>query len=288
MEELSGKNTGARNTLKLQGKGNEMNKAIRILVVDDHELVRYGLRRMLEPEEDMEVVGDCANAEEAFSKLSKLRPNMVLMGAEMPGTNEIEATRGLKRNGLDYGGDVIVLGDSVDYRDKALEAGAASYLVKNVTRQELAQAIREVYQHRHSLKRRSGYVLERRSGYVDEAVELVVPPPADAACLLRFMRHLEEIFHDNFATIVRTVGSWCSPTVITTVLGPTTSPSLLVLKLANIPEVEKVEEEPVARGAFASFPKNVGVLPGLNISPSERIRVTLKETSMARRELVPV
>ena len=280
MEELSGKNTGARNTLKLQGKGNETNKAIRILVVDDHELVRYGLRRMLEPEEDMEVVGDCANAEEAFSKLSKLRPNMVLMDAEMPGTNGIEATRGLKRNGLDYGGDVIVLGDSVDYRDKALEAGAASYLVKNVTRQELAQAIRRVYQNRHSLK--------RRDGYVDEAVELVVPPPADAACLLRFMRHLEEIFHDNFATIVRTVGSWCGPTVITTLLGPTTSPSLLVLKLANIPEVEKVEEEPVARGAFASFPKNAGVLPGLNISPSERIRVTLKETSMARRELVPV
>lgn len=277
MEELSGKNTGARNTLKLQGKENEMNKAIRILVVDDNELVRYGLRRMLEPEEDMEVVGDCANAEEAFSKVSRLHPNMVLMGAEMPGTNGIEATRSLKRNGLDYGGDVIVLGDSVDYRDKALEAGAASYLVKNVTREELAQAVREVYQNRHSV--------ERCNGYVDEAVELVVPPPADAACLLRFMYRLEEIFNDNFATILRTVGSWSGPTIITILLGPSTSLSLLVLKLANMPEVEKVEEEPLARGTFA---KNMGVLPELSISPSERIRVTLKETSMARRELVPV
>lgn len=274
MEDLS-----ERNTVKLDGKKNVMNKAIRILVVDDHELVRHGLRRMLEPEEDMEVVGDFANAEEAFSKLSKLQPNMVLMGAEMLGTNGIETTRGLKRNGLDYGGDVIILGDSVDYQDKALEAGVASYLAKNVTRQELAQAIREVYQNRHSL--------ERRSGYANEAVELVVPPPADAACLLGFMCHLEEIFHDNFATIVRTVGTWSGPTVITIILGPTTSPSLLVLKLANIPEVEKVEEEPVTRGSFASFLKNVEVLPGLNISPSERIRVTLKETSLAKRELVP-
>lgn len=279
MEDLSGKNTSATNTRKLRGKENEMNKAIRILVVDDHELVRYGLRRMLESEEDMEVVGDCANAEEAFSKVLRLHPNMVLMDAEMPGVNWIEATRSLKRNELDYGGDVIVLGDSVDYRDKALEAGAASYLLKNVTRQELAQAIREVYQNRHSL--------ERHDGYVDEAVELVVPPPSDAACLLRFMCHLEEIFHDNFAAVIRTVGSWSGGTVITTLLGPTTPPSLLVLTLANMPEVEKVEEEPLARGTISSFPKNVGVLPWLSISPSERIRVTLKETSMARRELVP-
>jgi len=54
-----------------------------------------------------------------------------------------------------------------------------------------------------------------------------------------------------------------------------------------MPEVEKVEEEPLVRGTISSFPKNVGGLPELSINPSERIRVTLKETSLVRRELVP-
>jgi len=274
MEDLSGKNT-----VKLDGKENAMNEAIRILVVDDYELIRCGLCHILEPEEDMEIVGDCASAEEAFANVSRLHPNMVLMDVEMPGMNGIEATRSLKRNGMDYGADVIVLGDSVDYRDKALEAGAASYLLKSITRQELAQAIRQVYQNRHSW--------QRCSGYVEEAVELVIPPPADASCLLRFMYRLEEIFHDNFATIAHTVGSWHSGTVITVFLGPTTSPGLLVLKLANLPEVEKVEEKPLARDVFPSLAKSARFLPELSVSPSQRIRITLKEASMVRGELIP-
>ena len=103
-----------------------MNKAIRILLVDDFEVVRHGLRYMLTPEEDMDVVGDC-DAKEASSKIVRLHPDIVLTG--MPGI-----IRSLKRN-LDY---VIVLAESLDYRAEALEAGAASYLLKDVTRVELA------------------------------------------------------------------------------------------------------------------------------------------------------
>jgi len=231
---------------------------------------------MLEPEEDMEVVGDCANAEEAFSKMTRLYPDIVLMDAQMPGMNGIKATRSLKRDGLDYDSDVIILAESADYRAEALEAGAASYLIKDVTRAELTQAIREVYW--------SKQLPDDRKDLVEEAVELVVPPPANAAQLLRFMCQLEEKFHDNYdnyASIMRTVSSWNRGTVITILLEPNRLPNLLD-KLGNMPEVEKVEEEPLARGASSSFPKKFGTLPWSSISPSKRIRVTLKETVMAR------
>ncbi len=115
-----------------------MNKAVRILIVDDLELYRQGLRRMLELEEDMNVVDDC-DAEESSSKIARLRPDMVLTCIQMPGL------KGVIRNSLDYGGDVIVLAESLDYRAEALEAGAASYLLKEVTPAELARAIRQVY-----------------------------------------------------------------------------------------------------------------------------------------------
>ena len=150
-------------------------KAIRILLVDDFEVVRHGLRYMLAPEEDMDVVGDC-DAEEVSSKIARLYPDIVLTG--MPGI-----IRSLKRN-LDYGG-VIVLAESLDYRAEALEAGVASYLFKDVTRVELVEAIRQVYLNRPLV--------------VKEAVELVIPPPDNTAQLLRFMCQPREVLHDNSA-----------------------------------------------------------------------------------------
>jgi len=260
----------------------EMKKDIRILLVDDHEHVRHRLRRMLETEEDMEVVGDCANAEEAFSKMARLHPDIVLMGTRMPGINGVETTRHLERNGLDYDGDVIMLAESKDYQVEALEAGAASYLLKDITHAELTQAIREVYWS----KQLPGY----GEGLVEEAVELVVPPPAKAARLLRFMCQLEEGLHDrhdNYANIMHTVGSWDWGAVITILLKPTRVSSFLD-KLGYMPDVEKVDEEPLAGGASSSLPKKTGVLPRPSISPSKRFRVTLKEAGKARQRLATV
>ncbi len=261
---------------------NEMKKAIRILLVGDHELLRRGLRHMLEPEKDFEVVGDCATADEALSEIQRLHPDIVLMDIQMPRVNGIEATRSLKRNGLNYDGDVIMVGESVDYRVEALKAGAASYLLRDITCGELTQAIREIY--------RGNQLSKDHGDFIEEAVELVVPPPANAARLLRFMCQLEEGLHDNYnnyASIIHTVGSWDRGTVITISLKPATFSSFLD-KLGSMPNVEKVEEEPVARGAFSSFPKKFGILQRSRISPSKRVRITLKETSMARQELVAV
>ena len=210
----------------------------------------------------MDVVGDC-DAEEASSKIARLYPDIVLTG--MPGI-----IRNLKRH-LDYG-HVIVLAESLDYRAEALEAGAASYLLKDVTRVELAQAIREVYRNR--------YLIERGDGIVEEAVELVIPPSPKAASLLRFMCQLGEIFRGDLASIICMVGSWDRGAVIVTQLRPDTSSNLMI-QLANIPEVEKVEEIQPAGDDLSSFHKKLGLLSRSSISLSKRIRVTLKEAVMA-------
>lgn len=246
-----------------------MDKAIRILLVNEAQVIREGLRGMLEPKEDMEVVGDFASAEEAFSKIARLHPDVVLMDAQMRGMNGIEATRSLKRDELDYGIDVIILAESANCRAEALKAGAVSYLLKDITRVELVQAIRQVYQNRRSSK--------ERDDPVEEAVELLVPPSVNTAQLLRFMCQLKEKLDDNYAGIMSMVGSWDQGTVITIRLQPARF-SGFVDKLGNMPEVEKVEEEPLARGAFSRSLEKFWGLPKLSISLSKRIRVTLEET----------
>jgi len=256
-----------------------MKKVIRIVLVDGRELVRHGLRHMLESEEDMKVVGDYASAEEALFEMVRLRNDIVLMGTPVPRMDVIEAVHHFKRSGLNYGGDVIVLAESADYRAEALEAGAAGYLLKDITGTELVQTIKQVYRDRHSSK--------ECVDLVEEAIELVVPPPANATQLLRFMSQLAEILHDGFASIICTVGSWDGGTTIS-IRPHSTTPSSLLITLVNIPEVDKVEEEPLTKSVFPGFRKKVGVLSSLGVSPSKRFRVTLKETGVARQEPVAV
>ena len=253
-----------------------MNKDIRIFLVDGRELVRHGLRHMIEPEEDMMVLGDCADAEEALIETIRLHQNITLIGTHMPGMNAIEATRRLKRDRLNHGNEVIILGESADYQAEAFEAGAASYLLKDITRVKLIQTIRQVYQNRYPPK--------ESAGSAEELVDLVIPPPANAACLMRFMYQLAEIFHDDSndsASIIRMViGSWDRGTVITTQPQPMAFSSFLI-ELANMPEVEKVEET-----GEDSFQEHNRRLKAFRLSHSKKtMRVTLNETGMARQEL---
>ncbi len=119
---------------------------VRVLLVDDHEVVRRGLRRMLELEESVEVVGDCANAEEAFLQLEMLSPDIVLMDIKMPGTNGIQATRLLKER--QPACKIIMLTLYGEYVTEAIEAGVEGYLLKDVKRDELVRAIRAVQEDR--------------------------------------------------------------------------------------------------------------------------------------------
>ncbi len=122
---------------------------IRILLIDDHQVVREGLRHMLELEADMEVVGEAADAKEALNQVELLSPEVILMDIKMPGMDGIELTRQLKEKQPTC--NVIMLTLYDEYLSQAIEAGAAGYLLKDIKREELVRAIQAVHQGRSPL-----------------------------------------------------------------------------------------------------------------------------------------
>jgi len=122
---------------------------IRILLVDDHQVVREGLRRMLELEADLKVVGEAADAKEVLAQVDLLSPEVILMDIKMPGVDGIELTRQLKQEHPSC--DIIMLTLHDDYLPQAIEAGATGYLLKDIKREELIRAIRAVQQGRSPL-----------------------------------------------------------------------------------------------------------------------------------------
>lgn len=118
---------------------------ISILIADDHPIVREGLRTFLELQDDMEVVGEASDGEEAAARALELLPDIVLMDLVMPRVNGIEATRRIRDGSPST--RVIALTSFAD-DDKvfpAVKAGAAGYLLKDMRPQELAEAIRTVH-----------------------------------------------------------------------------------------------------------------------------------------------
>ena len=115
---------------------------IRVLLIDDHDLVRHGLRRMLELEEDLMVVGEASNVEDGIRQVESLSPDIILMDIQMPAVNGLQATQWLRKKGLSR--KVIILSLYEEYLPEAIEAGAGGYLVKGVKREELVSAIRRV------------------------------------------------------------------------------------------------------------------------------------------------
>jgi len=121
-----------------------MGEAIRVLLVDDHEMAREGLRRLLDLEPAIQVVGEASDGQEVVSQVQSLSPDVILMDVQMPTVNGIDVTRLIKRSGM--GGKVIVLSFIDGYLAQAIEAGAEGYLTKDVRRDELVDAIRRVHQ----------------------------------------------------------------------------------------------------------------------------------------------
>ncbi|MQS08229.1 response regulator [Streptomyces alkaliphilus] len=117
---------------------------IRVLVVDDHRVVRRGLRTFLEIQEDIEVVGEAADGAEAVERARELRPDVVLLDLRMPGTDGLEALRSL---GAGSDTRVLVITSFTERRSvvPALRAGAGGYLHKDIDPDALAAAIRSVH-----------------------------------------------------------------------------------------------------------------------------------------------
>lgn len=117
---------------------------VRVLIADDHPVVRQGLRGMLTGEPDIQVAGEAADGEEAVALAAELRPDVVLMDLRMPGMDGVEATRAINAANAGGGPAVLVLTTYDTDSDilRAVEAGARGYLLKDTPRAELVRALR--------------------------------------------------------------------------------------------------------------------------------------------------
>jgi len=116
----------------------------RVMVVDDHEVVRSGLKAILEPEKDLEVVGEAASAREAIQKVPRLDPHVVLMDVRMGEMSGIEACRLIKSAHPQVNILMLTSFSEEEAVTAAIMAGASAYLLKNVGRSDLIKAIRAV------------------------------------------------------------------------------------------------------------------------------------------------
>ncbi|GAA2644837.1 response regulator transcription factor [Streptomyces vastus] len=122
-----------------------MADAIKVLLVDDHQVVRRGLRTFLEIQDDIEVVGEASDGTEGVDQAEELKPDVVLMDVKMPGMDGVAALRRLRE--LDNPARVLIVTSFTEQRTvvPALRAGAAGYVYKDVDPDALAGAIRSVH-----------------------------------------------------------------------------------------------------------------------------------------------
>jgi DNA-binding NarL/FixJ family response regulator len=118
--------------------------SVRVLIVDDHAVVRSGLRLLLDAVDDIEPVGEAGNARDAVFQMRSLKPDLVLMDLVMPGEGGLEATARILRESPDTKVLVLSMQDDPRYVREAFAAGASGYVLKEAADAELVAAIREV------------------------------------------------------------------------------------------------------------------------------------------------
>jgi DNA-binding NarL/FixJ family response regulator len=122
-----------------------LSTTVKVLIADDHAVVREGTRQILEQEPDMEVVGEAEDGEEAVRQTGRARPNVAIVDIAMPGVDGIEATRQIKEQYPEVAVLILTAYDDDQFIFSLLEAGAAGYLLKSVRSHELVEAVRAVY-----------------------------------------------------------------------------------------------------------------------------------------------
>ena len=120
-------------------------ESMKVLIADDHPVVREGLSAMLNRQPDIEVVGEAENGRECVEKARKLRPDIVLMDLRMPEMDGVEAMRQIAATNPEVRFIVLTTYDNDEYIFKGIEAGARAYLLKDSPREELFKAIRAVH-----------------------------------------------------------------------------------------------------------------------------------------------
>jgi NarL family two-component system response regulator LiaR len=134
-------------------------RRIRVMIVDDHAMLRGGLRLFLKSFDDLELVGEASGGEQAISLCSQARPDVILMDMVMPGMDGAIATAAIREQYPHVQVIALTSFHEQDLVERALQAGAIGYLLKNVSAQELAQAIRDAHAGRPTLAPEATHVL---------------------------------------------------------------------------------------------------------------------------------
>jgi DNA-binding NarL/FixJ family response regulator len=122
-----------------------MKNTIRILLADDHTILRDGIRSLLEDETDMEVIGEAEDGHSAVKMTAQLAPDVVVMDIAMPLLNGLEATRQIKRNNAQVKVLILTMHENEEYIRQVLATGAMGYILKDAAARELLGAIRAVH-----------------------------------------------------------------------------------------------------------------------------------------------
>jgi DNA-binding NarL/FixJ family response regulator len=117
----------------------------RILIVDDHPILRKGLRSLLASHQDFDVVGEAENGREAVDSVEKLRPDLVMMDISMPRMNGLDASREIKRKRPEVKIMALTVNNSPEYIMAAIKAGVDGYILKDASGPELVQAIEDIF-----------------------------------------------------------------------------------------------------------------------------------------------
>ena len=122
-----------------------INTPIRIVIVDDHQMVRETWRMLLQRDDRLQVIGECASAEEAIATAESVRPDIMLMDINMYPMNGLEATKEISRLNLGINIIGVSINNQPSYAKNMLLAGAKGYVTKNSSREEMIQAIIQVH-----------------------------------------------------------------------------------------------------------------------------------------------
>ncbi len=118
---------------------------IRILIADDHSIVREGLKQLLELEEDFEVVGQASNGVETIERVRELKPDVLLLDINMPIMNGIKALKKIKEDGIDTRVVILTIHEDREYLLETMQIGASGYILKDSDSASFFKAIRDAY-----------------------------------------------------------------------------------------------------------------------------------------------